>query len=388
MSSPRSVHQIRSTLRQFLDNEAAGGVVLMVAAVIAVITANSPFADRYFSLLDLYIGPISLQHWINDALMSLFFLLVGLEIKREMLDGQLSSWSRRILPGAAAAGGMLFPALVYLYFNWNDPAALGGWAIPTATDIAFALGVLSLFGNSLPVSLKIFLATLAIVDDLGAVIVIALLYTAELNYLPLAAAGIVIGNLIIFNRMGLTALWPYLSLGGLLLVLVFASGVHPTMAGIMLALTIPLKLAPGTSEAARDTSPLHKLEHYLQKLPCLAALRFCKCRPFVCWDIPVGFLRPANDGRGNRLVLWEVDWGPWDSRCSRKIAPCQSPHKGQLGSNDGRRTLVRNRLHDEPLYRTPGIQRPEHPEPGEGRNPVGVGGFRRDWIDFSCRIQA
>ncbi|PDT50402.1 Na+/H+ antiporter NhaA [Sinorhizobium fredii] len=265
MSSPRSVHQIRSTLRQFLDNEAAGGVVLMVAAVIAVITANSPFADRYFSLLDLYIGPISLQHWINDALMSLFFLLVGLEIKREMLDGQLSSWSRRILPGAAAAGGMLFPALVYLYFNWNDPAALGGWAIPTATDIAFALGVLSLFGNSLPVSLKIFLATLAIVDDLGAVMVIALFYTAELNYLPLAAAGIVIGNLIIFNRMGLTALWPYLSLGGLLLVLVFASGVHPTMAGIMLALTIPLKLAPGTSEAARDTSPLHKLEHYLQK---------------------------------------------------------------------------------------------------------------------------
>ncbi|WP_410468161.1 Na+/H+ antiporter NhaA [Sinorhizobium fredii] len=135
---------------QFLDKEAAGGIVLMFAAVLAIITANSPFADRYFYLLDLYVGLMSLQHWINDALMSFFFLLVGLEIKREMLDGQLSSWKRRILPAAAAAGGMLFPALVYLCFNWNDPAALGGWAIPTATDIAFALGVLSLFGNSLP----------------------------------------------------------------------------------------------------------------------------------------------------------------------------------------------------------------------------------------------
>ncbi|KAA3509434.1 Na+/H+ antiporter NhaA [Agrobacterium rosae] len=265
MSSETRPGRIQSTLRHFLDKEASGGIVLMVVAVLAIITANSPLAKTYFDLLHIYIGPLSLQHWINDALMAVFFLLVGLEIKREMLDGQLSTWSRRILPGAAAAGGMLFPALFYVYFNWNDPAALRGWAIPTATDIAFALGVLSLLGSRVPASLKIFLAALAIIDDLGAVIVIAIFYTADLNILALAGAGIVVGNLIIFNRMGVKALWPYLVLGAVLWVLVFASGVHATLAGVILALTIPLKLTPGTPEAAHDESPLHRLEHLLHK---------------------------------------------------------------------------------------------------------------------------
>ncbi|MGV1872961.1 Na+/H+ antiporter NhaA [Agrobacterium rosae] len=265
MSSETRPGRIQSTLRHFLDKEASGGIVLMVVAVLAIITANSPLAKTYFDLLHIYIGPLSLQHWINDALMAVFFLLVGLEIKREMLDGQLSTWSRRILPGAAAAGGMLFPALFYVYFNWNDPAALRGWAIPTATDIAFALGVLSLLGSRVPASLKIFLAALAIIDDLGAVIVIAIFYTADLNILALAGAGIVVGNLIIFNRMGVKALWPYLALGAVLWVLVFASGVHATLAGVILALTIPLKLTPGTPEAAHDESPLHRLEHLLHK---------------------------------------------------------------------------------------------------------------------------
>ncbi|MBN7809173.1 Na+/H+ antiporter NhaA [Agrobacterium rosae] len=265
MSSETRPGRIQSTLRHFLDKEASGGIVLMVVAVLAIITANSPLAKTYFDLLHIYIGPLSLQHWINDALMAVFFLLVGLEIKREMLDGQLSTWSRRILPGAAAAGGMLFPGLFYVYFNWNDPAALRGWAIPTATDIAFALGVLSLLGSRVPASLKIFLAALAIIDDLGAVIVIAIFYTADLNILALAGAGIVVGNLIIFNRMGVKALWPYLVLGAVLWVLVFASGVHATLAGVILALTIPLKLTPGTPEAAHDESPLHRLEHLLHK---------------------------------------------------------------------------------------------------------------------------
>ncbi|WP_320203227.1 Na+/H+ antiporter NhaA [Agrobacterium rosae] len=265
MSSETRPGRIQSTLRHFLDKEASGGIVLMVVAVLAIITANSPLAKTYFDLLHIYIGPLSLQHWINDALMAVFFLLVGLEIKREMLDGQLSTWSRRILPGAAAAGGMLFPALFYVYFNWNDPAALRGWAIPTATDIAFALGVLSLLGSRVPASLKIFLAALAIIDDLGAVIVIAIFYTADLNILALVGAGIVVGNLIIFNRMGVKALWPYLVLGAVLWVLVFASGVHATLAGVILALTIPLKLTPGTPEAAHDESPLHRLEHLLHK---------------------------------------------------------------------------------------------------------------------------
>ncbi|WP_313601989.1 Na+/H+ antiporter NhaA [Rhizobium sp.] len=265
MSSIIAKGRIQSTLRHFLDNEASGGIILMVVATLAIAAANSPLAETYFHVLHVYLGPLSIQHWINDALMAVFFLLVGLEIKREMLDGQLSSWSRRILPGAAAAGGMAFPALFYLYFNGADPAVIHGWAIPTATDIAFALGVLSLFGNRVPASLKIFLAALAIIDDLGAVVVIALFYTDALNLLALAVAAIVIGNLIIFNRSGVRQLWPYLLLGVVLWVLVFASGIHATLAGVILALTIPLKLTPGAPEATHAESPLHKLEHHLQK---------------------------------------------------------------------------------------------------------------------------
>lgn len=265
MSPTASPGRIQSTLRNFLDNEASGGIILMAVAVLALLTANSPAADSYFHALHVYIGPLSLQHWINDALMALFFLLVGLEIKREMLDGQLATWSRRILPGAAAAGGMLVPALIYLFFNWSDPASIRGWAIPTATDIAFALGVISLFGRRVPASLKIFLAALAIIDDLGAVVVIALFYTAELNLAALAGAAIVVANLVAFNRMGVKVLWPYLALGVALWLLVLVSGVHATLAGVMLALTIPLKVTPGKPEADPADSPLHRLEHALQK---------------------------------------------------------------------------------------------------------------------------
>jgi len=237
----------------------------MAVALLAIITANSPVAESYFHVLHVYLGPLSLQHWINDALMAVFFLMVGLEIKREMLDGQLSTWSRRVLPGAAAAGGMLFPAIFYVLLNRGNPTALQGWAIPTATDIAFALGVISLFGSRVPTSLKIFLAALAIIDDLGAVIVIALFYTADLNLTALIGAALVWGNLFIFNRMKVKVLWPYLTLGAALWVLVFASGVHATLAGVMLALTIPLKLTPGTPEATPAESPLHRLEHALHK---------------------------------------------------------------------------------------------------------------------------
>lgn len=265
MSSPISAGRIRSTLRQFLDNEASGGLVLMAVALVAIVTANSPAAEAYFHALHVFVGPLSLQHWINDALMALFFLLVGLEIKREMLDGQLSSWSRRILPGAAALGGMVFPALFYVGLNWENRAALRGWAIPTATDIAFALGVISLFGSRVPASLKIFLAALAIIDDLGAVVVIALFYTNDLNMFALAGAAIVLASLYGMNRANVLTLWPYLVLGAVLWLLVFLSGVHATLAGVLLALTIPLKLTPGTPEATHQESPLHHLEHLLHK---------------------------------------------------------------------------------------------------------------------------
>ncbi len=257
--------RIKSTLRQFLDSEASGGLILMAVAALAIVVANSPWADVYFHALHVYLGPLSVQHWINDALMSVFFLLVGLEIKREMLDGQLSNWSRRILPGAAAAGGMALPALIYIGFNLFDPSTLHGWAIPTATDIAFALGVLSLLGDRVPASLKIFLAALAIIDDLGAVIVIAIFYTADINVLALAVAAVLIGNLVILNRSGVKNIWAYLGLGVLLWIAVFLSGIHATLAGVVLALAIPLKITPGAPEASHEDSPLHKLEHALQK---------------------------------------------------------------------------------------------------------------------------
>lgn len=253
----------RSTLRGFLAGEAGGGVVLIIAAALGLAMANSPLAATYFGALEAYIGPLSLLHWINDALMAVFFLLVGLEVKRELLDGQLSRWPRRILPGLAAAGGMLVPALIYLAFNRNAPEAQAGWAIPTATDIAFTLGVLALLGRRVPVSLKIFVTALAILDDLGAVLIIALFYSAELSGPWLAGAGGVLAALIVFNRLGVRRLWPYLGLGLVLWFCVLQSGVHATIAGVALALTIPLMRSPARPDDA--TSPLHRLEHALAR---------------------------------------------------------------------------------------------------------------------------
>lgn len=253
------------TFRRFLDSEASGGIVLMIVAALAIATANSPLAPAYFDGLHTYLGPLSVQHWINDALMAVFFLMVGLEIKREMTDGQLSTWPRRILPGIAAVGGMAVPALIYVAFNLGNPAALRGWAIPSATDIAFALGVLSLLGPRVPVSLKVFLAALAIIDDLGAVIVIAVFYTSNLSLPDLFGAAGVVLVLVTLNLRGVGRLTPYLLLGAVLWVLVLRSGVHATLAGVVLALTIPILRTPSRPEASPAHSPLHRLEHALHK---------------------------------------------------------------------------------------------------------------------------
>ncbi len=255
--------RINSTLRRFLDSEASAGILLMAIAVLAIIVANSPLAPHYFAALKTYLGPLSVLHWINDALMAVFFLLVGLEIKREMLDGQLSTWSRRILPGAAALGGMAGPALIYVAFNSGDSVALRGWAIPAATDIAFALGVLSLLGSRAPASLKVFLAALAIIDDLGAVVIIALFYTAELSAAYLIASAVIIGALFFLHRRGVNTLVPYLVLGAGLWFCVLRSGVHATLAGVILAMFVPIRITPAKPEASPVASPLHRLEHYL-----------------------------------------------------------------------------------------------------------------------------
>jgi NhaA family Na+:H+ antiporter len=250
-----------SVFRRFLGNEAAGGILLMVVALLAIVVANSPASPLYFAALGRYVFGLSILHWINDALMAVFFLLVGLEIKREFIDGQLSTWSRRALPGFAALGGMIAPALIYVAVNAASPETLRGWAIPAATDIAFALGVLSLLGPKVPVSLKVFLTALAILDDLGAVIIIALFYTANLNLYALAGAFAVLAILAAMNVRGHRGLAPYLLLGALLWFLVLKSGVHATLAGVALALTIPLQPSPGKPDAAG--SPLHRLEHAL-----------------------------------------------------------------------------------------------------------------------------
>ncbi len=250
-----------SVLRKFLQTEAAGGVILMCGAALALLIANSPVAPVYFGMLTTSIGGLSVLHWINDALMAVFFLLVGLEIKREFLDGQLSTWPRRILPGIAAAGGMAVPALIYTALNAHTPETLRGWAIPTATDIAFALGVLALLGSRVPVSLKVFLTALAIIDDLGAVLIIAIFYTADLSSTWLGLAVVALLFLGGLNRAGVTRLSPYLAIGAALWFFVLKSGVHATLAGVALALTIPLRASPGRPDD--PASPLHVLEHAL-----------------------------------------------------------------------------------------------------------------------------
>ena len=313
MSTPHSKRlptgRIPSMLRQFLDSESSAGIVLMVAAAAAILAANSPLAGYYFGALKTYLGPLSLLHWINDALMAVFFLLVGLEIKREMVDGHLSSWPRRILPGVAAAGGMAVPAVIYVAFNLDDPASLRGWAIPTATDIAFALGVLSLLGPRVPTSLKVFLAALAIIDDLGAVIVIAVFYTDDISTTYLAGAAGTLAVLYGLNRARVNALTPYLLFGALLWVLVLKSGVHATLAGVALALVVPIVRTPGRPEASRAVSPLHRLEHALIRPVAFGVVPifgFANAGVSFAGFTPVALLDPVTLGIAAGLFLGKL----------------------------------------------------------------------------------
>jgi NhaA family Na+:H+ antiporter len=263
-------HIILPFVINFFRLEAAGGIVLLIASVAALLIANSPLFTYYdhalngfhfgFSLPEIFgvtfAADKSVLHWINDALMVIFFFLVGMEIKREMAEGELSSPRRALLPALAALGGMVIPALIYWFINQDNPAALRGWAIPSATDIAFALGVLAVVGSRAPLSLKILLTAIAIIDDLGAIIIIALFYTSQIDTAALLFALVPVAGLFILNRRCVSSPWPYLFLGILLWLCVLQSGIHATIAGVVLAMFIPLR-----AKNNPDHSPLRHLEH-------------------------------------------------------------------------------------------------------------------------------
>ena len=246
-----------TAIRRFFSGDAAGAIVLLAAAIAALIVANSPLASTYFATLHHAVGGMSVHHWIDDGAMALFFLLIGLEVKSEFVSGHLSTWGERIMPGAAALAGMAVPAGLYVLVNMGTPANLRGWAIPAATDIAFALGILALLGSRVPTSLKVLLTAIAVIDDLLAILVIALFYTGHIALLPLLAAGLGLGVLVILNLSGVRSLVPYLLIGVGIWYGVLLSGVHATLAGVAVALTIPLRTGDGQP-------PLKRLEHALQ----------------------------------------------------------------------------------------------------------------------------
>jgi Na+:H+ antiporter, NhaA family len=253
----------RSVLRDFLNRKASGGILLIGAALIALLIANSPFAPYYARLLDWHIGPLSIAHWVNDGLMAFFFLLVGLEIKREFVDGHLATWSSRRLPVIAAAAGMAVPALIYLSVVGADASLAKGWAVPAATDIAFAIAVLAILGRRAPTSLKLFLTTVAIVDDMGAVAIIAIAYTQSISGPALLAALSVMAAMLVMNRAGLTRLRWYLGGFALLWLAVMLSGVHATIAGVLAAFCVPVRVSKAAPDA--EDSTLHRMEHFLQR---------------------------------------------------------------------------------------------------------------------------
>jgi NhaA family Na+:H+ antiporter len=264
MSEQSNSSPIATAVSDFMRLETAGGILLLVAAIVAMLVANSPLANLYNALLDttvaVQVGALAIDKplllWVNDGLMAVFFFLIGLEIKREIMEGELSSFSQIVLPGMGAIGGMAVPAAIYTWMNWGNPVALDGWAIPVATDIAFALALLGVFGARVPTSLKVFLLTLAIFDDLAAIVIIALFYSGDLslNALLVGASALLIA--VSMNILGVTRTSSYILLGFVLWVAVLKSGVHATLAGVLIALCVPMRDAEGKS-------PLRTLEHDL-----------------------------------------------------------------------------------------------------------------------------
>jgi len=265
MVEPHNSSIITDAVRDFMRLESAGGILLLAAAIIAMLVANSPLASLYSELLDttvaVQVGALSIDKplllWVNDGLMAVFFFLVGLEIKREIMEGELSSFSQVVLPGMGALGGMAVPAAIYTWINWGDPVALDGWAIPVATDIAFALALLSVFGTRVPTSLKVFLLTVAIFDDLAAIVIIALFYSGDLSLIALLIGVAALLVAVSMNRLGVTRTSSYILLGIVLWIAVLKSGVHATLAGVLIALCVPMRDAQGESPLRNLEQDLH-----------------------------------------------------------------------------------------------------------------------------------
>jgi len=289
-------------ITRFLQQESAGGILLMSAAVIAILLANSPLHSIYTLLIDtpvaIKIGALEIAKplllWVNDGLMAIFFLLVGLELKREFLEGELSNKKKIMLPGLGAVGGMLIPAAIYVYFNWGDPNAINGWAIPAATDIAFALGILSLLGSRVPTSLKVFLTSLAIFDDLGAILIIAFFYTSNISSAALIVAALCIVVLFLLNKRGVVEKSIYLVVGAIMWVALLKSGVHATLTGVILAMFIPMR-----STDDPEVSPLKSMEQDLH-----SAVAFFILPVFAFCNSGVNF-----GGLGMQQVLHPVPLG-------------------------------------------------------------------------------
>lgn len=308
-----------NALRDFLRLETASGIILVLAAVAAMIVANSPLSGLYAALIDtpveISVGELEIAKplllWINDGLMAVFFFLIGLELKREVVEGELADLSRVGLPAFGALGGMAAPALIYVIVNWGDEVALQGWAIPAATDIAFALAILAMLGNRVPLSLRIFLVSLAIIDDISAIIIIALFYTNDVSPISLAVAGACLLPLFILNRRGVLERTPYVLIGVIMWTAVLKSGVHATLAGVLLALFIPIR------DSETESSPLHTLEHDLHTavafgiLPLFAFANAGIPLAGVSWDDllhPVSLGVAAGLFIGNQLGVFFSCW--------------------------------------------------------------------------------
>ena len=308
------------TLREFLQLESSSGIVLFIAAILVLILDNTSVHAYYESLLSLplsfQLGPLQLSKpllsWINDGLMTIFFLLVGLEIKREMLEGELNNFAKAVLPAMAGLGGMAVPALIYVIFNWGDGTTLRGWAIPTATDIAFSLGISALLREKLPVTLKIFLTALAIFDDIGAIVIIAIFYTHYISLHLLLIAGVLLFVLILLNCLRVMTITTYVFVGIALWLCVLKSGVHATLAGMALAFAIPLR-----NSKKPGTSPLRELEHKLHPWVAFGVLpvfAFANAGVSLAGIGLKDLLSPVTVGialglfLGKQLGIWSACW--------------------------------------------------------------------------------